>query len=89
MLDAKPISDEIQAKWQVLPPALQQQVIDFIEFLINKYQLLRPSAAIMTQDTTEAVADQPRVLGLHKGMGTMSEDFNDPLPDSFWLGESS
>jgi hypothetical protein len=77
MLDAKPISDEIQAKWQVLPPALQQQVIDFIEFLINKYQLLRPAAV----DRSPAEAVKPRLLGLHGGMGTMSDDFNAPFLD--------
>jgi len=29
----------------------------------------------------------PRVLGLHEGQGWISEDFNAPLPDEFWLGE--
>ena len=29
----------------------------------------------------------PRVLGLHEGEIWMSEDFNAPLSDSFWLGE--
>jgi prevent-host-death family protein len=29
----------------------------------------------------------PRVAGLHKGEGWISEDFNDPLPDEFWIGE--
>ena len=28
-----------------------------------------------------------RVFGLHEGMGWMSDDFDDELPDSFWLGE--
>jgi predicted DNA-binding antitoxin AbrB/MazE fold protein len=28
-----------------------------------------------------------RVLGLHFGLIHMSDDFDDPLPDSFWLGE--
>jgi len=28
-----------------------------------------------------------RVLGLHEGEVWMSDDFNAPLPDSFWLGE--
>jgi hypothetical protein len=28
-----------------------------------------------------------RVLGLHAGNYSISEDFDDPLPDSFWLGE--
>ena len=30
---------------------------------------------------------QPRIPGLHQGQIWMSEDFNDPLPDEFWLGE--
>lgn len=29
----------------------------------------------------------PRVLGLHAGKIWISPDFDDPLPDSFWLGE--
>lgn len=28
----------------------------------------------------------PRVLGLHAGRWTMADDFDAPLPDSFWLG---
>ncbi len=27
-----------------------------------------------------------RIAGLHKGAIWMSEDFDEPLPDSFWLG---
>jgi hypothetical protein len=31
---------------------------------------------------------QPRVAGLHAGnILYISDDFDDPLPDSFWLGE--
>lgn len=32
---------------------------------------------------------QPRVLGMHRGMIWMSDDFNDPLPDEFWLSEDA
>jgi antitoxin (DNA-binding transcriptional repressor) of toxin-antitoxin stability system len=28
----------------------------------------------------------PRVAGLHQGMGWISEDFDEPLPDEFWAG---
>jgi predicted DNA-binding antitoxin AbrB/MazE fold protein len=28
-----------------------------------------------------------RILGLHPGAMQMSDDFDEPLPDSFWLGE--
>lgn len=27
-----------------------------------------------------------RIAGLHAGMGWMSDDFDAPLPDEFWLG---
>ena len=31
----------------------------------------------------------PRIPGLHAGESYwMSDDFNDPLPEEFWLGES-
>ncbi|MBI5959102.1 MAG: toxin-antitoxin (TA) system antitoxin [Chloroflexi bacterium] len=31
----------------------------------------------------------PRILGLHAHLGAawISDDFNDPLPDEFWMGE--
>jgi hypothetical protein len=31
---------------------------------------------------------QPRVFGQYQGRIRMNEDFDDPLPDAFWLGES-
>ncbi|MDA1053204.1 MAG: hypothetical protein O3C40_22360 [Planctomycetota bacterium] len=34
----------------------------------------------------ESSGESPRVLGWHEGMVTISEDFDEPLPDSFWLG---
>ncbi len=30
---------------------------------------------------------QKRKFGLHQGAFVVSDDFDDPLPDSFWLGE--
>lgn len=29
---------------------------------------------------------KPRVAGLNRGAMRMRDDFNEPLPDSFWLG---
>jgi len=34
----------------------------------------------------ESNSESSRVLGLHEGMVTISEDFDQALPDSFWLG---
>ncbi len=35
------------------------------------------------------VLESPRVAGLHTGQWWMSEDFNEPLPDDFWLSEDA
>lgn len=66
------------AQLQALPPEQIQQVIDFVEFLNEKY--------VQSQSSPQTLK-QPRALGSHKGMGWISEDFNEPLPDEFWTGE--
>ncbi|MCB9456859.1 MAG: DUF2281 domain-containing protein [Anaerolineaceae bacterium] len=38
-------------------------------------------------DATEDKQAQPRIPGLHTGMIWTSDDFDDVLPDEFWLGE--
>jgi hypothetical protein len=51
---------------------------------------LRLLTSIVTkQKPAEAVlSKQARVFGQYQGRISMSEDFDEPLPDSFWLGES-
>ena len=65
-------------KIQALPPEQLQQIEDFIEFLTQKY---------VHSNIKDIIPQPPRILGLQKGKGWMSEDFNNPLPDEFWLGE--
>ena len=36
---------------------------------------------------TPAESSSTRTAGLHKGAIQMSDDFDAPLPDSFWLGD--
>lgn len=62
------------AKLQQLPPQQQQQVLDYIEFLAQKY--------------VEPQPPQPRIPGLHRGMGWISDDFNDPIPPEYWSDKS-
>jgi Protein of unknown function (DUF2281) len=57
-----------------LAPEQKQQVLNYVEFLAQKYAQTK-------------VTKQKRVLGLNRGEYWMSDDFNDPLPDDFWLGE--
>lgn len=35
-----------------------------------------------------SIAPKPRVAGLHSGTTWVSDDFDDPLPDEFWLGQA-
>ncbi len=67
-------TSELITKLQTLPPEQQQQVLDFVEFLAQKYA--------QAQETPKK-----RVMGLHKGKIWMSDDFNDPLPDELWMGK--
>lgn len=56
------------------PEPLLVKVLDFIQTVKGRSNL-----------ATEQ--DAPRVPGLHKDQIWISEDFNEPLPDEFWLGE--
>lgn len=58
-----------------VPEPLLLRVLNFI-------RLVKGSA---TPATDSSLA--PRTPGLHQGQIWMSEDFNEPLPDSFWLGD--
>lgn len=76
--------DELIQQCQALPPDLQRQVIDYVEFLRVKY--LTPQEVKEQPDTSVAAKSQ-RTLGLHRGKIWISDDFDAPLPDEFWLGE--
>lgn len=67
-------TSELLNNLQTLPPEQKQQVLDFVDFLAQKYA--------QPQQTRNK-----RVLGLNREKYWMSDDFNDPLPDEFWLGE--
>lgn len=40
------------------------------------------------QEMISNVEKKVRKPGINKGSCLMADDFNDPLPDKFWLGES-
>jgi Protein of unknown function (DUF2281) len=71
------LPEKLLVQLQTLPPEQIQQVIDFVEFLNKKYVQSQPNQQIQ----------QSRVLGLHAGKGWISDDFNEPLPDEFWIEE--
>ena len=66
--------DLIASKLKNLPVDKQQQVLYFVEFL--------------TQKMTTEQQNIKRVPDLHQGKISMNDDFNEPLDDSFWLGEN-
>jgi hypothetical protein len=68
-------SETILEKLRELPETQQQQVLDYIEFLAQKYPKPQPRS------------QKPRVAGLHRGKGWVSDDFNDPLPPEYWSGQ--
>lgn len=69
---ATTIEQALLEQVRVLSPTQQQTVLDF--------------AAFLRQQAT-AVAKE-RIAGLHPGAFVIGDDFDDPLPDGFWLGET-
>ena len=59
-----------------LPTDLQKEVYDFAAFLLEKKGQQIPRKA-------------PRIAGLHEGQTVVSDDFDEPLPDEFWLGKDA
>ena len=65
---------DVQAQWA----ELLQLVLAGNEVLLTQAQ--KPVMRLVPVSNGE----KPRVAGLHAGMGWVSEDFDDALPDSFW-----
>ena len=68
--------ESIVRELEKIPEPMQLSVLAFIQSL-----------------NTSATPDRhpselpPRTLGLSRGAMKMSDDFDEPLPDEFWLGE--
>ena len=46
---------------------------------------------VLNDETVMSVTNdekKPRIPGMHKGAWEVSDDFDDPLPDEFWLSDS-
>ena len=74
-----------------LPDSTLIELAKFIEFLQFKALNNEPigGGVILPENYNIPTGEvlPSRILGLHKGQGWISEDFNEPLPDTFWLGE--
>jgi hypothetical protein len=69
---------------QVFIEALQARLLDRTEEVIAILKRRLTGAAL--EEALQAVQRGERVLGLHAAGFWMSDDFDDPLPDEFWLG---
>jgi len=68
------ITEQIAQVASALPADRQQEVLDFVEFL-------------RAREGSVQEGEYPRVAGLFAGMPYfMADDFDEPLPDSFWMG---
>jgi len=65
-----------------LPDHLQSKVYDYALSLRDS-ESLRNRRSLQDTNTTLPAA---LVLDMHKGALAISDDFAEPLPDSFWLG---
>jgi prevent-host-death family protein len=75
---------------------MQTKTVDIREAAEHLSELLSLVAEgmeiIVTQNDTPLARvvpfeQPPRIPGLHRGAITVSDDFDDPLPDEFWIGE--
>ena len=46
-------------------------------------------AHLAERSRSKSLPQGERVAGLHPGAIVMSPDFDDPLPDEFWLGKDA
>jgi Protein of unknown function (DUF2281) len=73
------VPERVIADLELLSGEQRQQVFDFVAFLAQQR-----TVAVKNSE----VPKHQRVFGQYQGRISMSEDFDAPLPDSFWLGES-
>ncbi len=57
--------------------------------LPNSVNAHKVKVIVIYEDEQVSIDKKNRTLGLHKGMIEMSDDFDEPLPDSFWLGNDA
>jgi Protein of unknown function (DUF2281) len=69
--------ESIVRELEKIPEPMQLSVLAFIRSLDES----------ATTENHHPAELPPRTLGLNRGAMKMSDDFDEPLPDEFWLGE--
>jgi Protein of unknown function (DUF2281) len=70
--------ESIVRELEKIPEPMQLSVLAFIHSL----------DASATSENHHPSKLPPRILGLNRGGMKMSDDFDEPLSDEFWLGEA-
>ena len=71
------LKDTLWQEIDSLPETQLEALLDFVKFL--QYQ---------NQQKTKKQKSTSRIPSLDAGTTWVSDDFDEPLPDSFWFGES-
>ena len=66
--------------------SLSDNLIDFLSELEDRTELLLTREGVPLAKVTPLPVEQPATskVGLNYGAMVMSDDFDEPLPDSFW-----
>jgi hypothetical protein len=75
---AKRLLCRIVRELEKIPEPMQLSVLEFI----------RSFPVSASNDREISLVSSPRILGLSRGAMKMKADFDEPLPDEFWLGEA-
>jgi hypothetical protein len=87
----------VEADEEITEPLSPEEAAG-LETLLTDYMVdgkvnlekLKASSRVVDLDApvvSEKMPEKLRIAGLHKGNWWVSDDFDDELPDSFWLGE--
>ncbi len=75
---------ELYSQIEKLPP--QEQLVLAQQILAGLVPHA-PSNSSRNWEKSAPSQTNQRVAGLHPGIAWVSEDFDEPLPDEFWLGD--
>ena len=66
----------------------QTQLTELLTLALQGTEIIfaRDDTPLARLTAVNAVSVKRRVAGLHEGVIWTSDDFDDPLPDEFWLG---
>ena len=74
-----PLQKELIKTFAIAPEDAIVQTLQYLQTLLQ--------SPIVSHETPITPSKKRRIAGLHRNSIVIQEGFDDPLPDSFWLGE--